>query len=152
MDHEYKASLCLVGMHGAIAEAPHVLQKGIAFCSSSQVAPAQSIGTSERFHSDSSMVFSGLVWSSGVFRKKRQRSVSVDYLDSILRKLAMSGRHDSIPVRCATPSNWFEYHADLQLWDAETSELIWSFLAEAIMQIETVSQDPMYWPDIPRSH
>jgi hypothetical protein len=38
----------------------------------------------------------------------------------------------------------------LQLWDAETDELIWSSLAEAAMQNEGVSQDPVYLQDISR--
>jgi hypothetical protein len=38
----------------------------------------------------------------------------------------------------------------LQLWDAETGELIWSSLAEATMQKEGVSQDPVYLQDIAR--
>ncbi|MBX3300985.1 MAG: hypothetical protein KF693_02090 [Nitrospira sp.] len=38
----------------------------------------------------------------------------------------------------------------LQLWDAETGELIWGSLAEATMQKEGVSQDPVYLQDISR--
>lgn len=39
----------------------------------------------------------------------------------------------------------------LQLWDAETGEIIWASLAETTMQNEAVSQDPVYLEDISRA-
>lgn len=38
----------------------------------------------------------------------------------------------------------------LQLWDAETGELIWSSVAEAVLASETVSQDPVFFEDAAR--
>lgn len=38
----------------------------------------------------------------------------------------------------------------LQLWDAETGELIWSSVAEAILANETISQDPVFFEDAAR--
>lgn len=38
----------------------------------------------------------------------------------------------------------------LQLWDAETAELVWSSAAEATMQNEAFSEDPVYLEDIAR--
>jgi len=38
----------------------------------------------------------------------------------------------------------------LQLWDAETGELVWASLAETNMANEAVSQDPVYLEDIAR--
>src|SRR5262249_11019151 len=39
----------------------------------------------------------------------------------------------------------------LQLWDAETGEIVWASIAEATMQNEAVSQDPVYLEDIARA-
>ena len=39
----------------------------------------------------------------------------------------------------------------LQLWDAETGEIVWASVAEATMQNEAVSQDPVYFTDILRA-
>ena len=39
----------------------------------------------------------------------------------------------------------------LQLWDAETGEIIWASLAETTMQNEAVSQDPVYLEDVSRA-
>lgn len=39
----------------------------------------------------------------------------------------------------------------LQLWDAETGELIWGSMAETTMQNEAVSQDPVYMEDVARA-
>ena len=38
----------------------------------------------------------------------------------------------------------------LQLWDAETGEMVWASMAETTMQNEAVSQDPVYLEDISR--
>lgn len=38
----------------------------------------------------------------------------------------------------------------LQLWDAETGELMWGSAAEATMQNEALSEDPIYFEDIAR--
>ncbi len=38
----------------------------------------------------------------------------------------------------------------LQLWDAETGEVVWASIAETTMQNEAVSQDPVYLEDISR--
>ena len=38
----------------------------------------------------------------------------------------------------------------LQLWDAETGELVWASLAETNMANEALSQDPVYLEDIAR--
>jgi hypothetical protein len=38
----------------------------------------------------------------------------------------------------------------LQLWDAETGEMVWTSLAETTMQNEALSQDPVYLEDISR--
>ncbi|HSF68114.1 MAG TPA: hypothetical protein VLA67_11875 [Nitrospiraceae bacterium] len=38
----------------------------------------------------------------------------------------------------------------LQLWNAETGEIIWASIAEATMQNEAISQDPVYLEDISR--
>lgn len=38
----------------------------------------------------------------------------------------------------------------LQLWDAETGELVWGSAAEATMQNEALSEDPVYLEDIAR--
>ncbi|BCA53105.1 hypothetical protein W02_02450 [Nitrospira sp. KM1] len=38
----------------------------------------------------------------------------------------------------------------LQLWDAETGDLIWFSIAEATMQSESLSQDPVYFEDMAR--
>jgi hypothetical protein len=40
--------------------------------------------------------------------------------------------------------------ASLQLWDAETGELVWHSYAEATVQNEAVSQDPVYFEEIAR--
>src|SRR5262245_32311651 len=40
--------------------------------------------------------------------------------------------------------------ASLQLWDAETGDLLWSSIAEATVQNEAVSQDPVYFADAAR--
>ena len=39
----------------------------------------------------------------------------------------------------------------LQLWDAETGEMVWASMAETTMQNEAVSQDPVYIEDIARA-
>ncbi len=39
----------------------------------------------------------------------------------------------------------------LQLWDAETGEMVWASMAETTMQNEAVSQDPVYMEDIARA-
>jgi hypothetical protein len=39
----------------------------------------------------------------------------------------------------------------LQLWDAETGELVWTSVAETNMANEAVSQDPVYLEDIARA-
>jgi len=39
----------------------------------------------------------------------------------------------------------------LQLWDAETGEMVWASMAETTMQNEAVSQDPVYLEDISRA-
>ena len=36
----------------------------------------------------------------------------------------------------------------LQLWDAETGDLVWVSVAETTMSNEAVSQDPVYFQDI----
>ena len=38
----------------------------------------------------------------------------------------------------------------LQLWDAETGELIWSSVAEAVLANEAISQDPVFFEDAAR--
>ena len=38
----------------------------------------------------------------------------------------------------------------LQLWDAKTGELLWSSMAEAAMQSEAASKDPVYFEDAAR--
>jgi hypothetical protein len=38
----------------------------------------------------------------------------------------------------------------LQLWEAESGELIWSSAAEAVMASEVVSQDPVFLEDVAR--
>ena len=38
----------------------------------------------------------------------------------------------------------------LSMWDAETGELVWASMAEATMEGEAVSQDPVYLEDISR--
>jgi hypothetical protein len=40
--------------------------------------------------------------------------------------------------------------ASLQLWDGETGELVWDSHAEATVQNEAVSQDPVYFEEIAR--
>jgi hypothetical protein len=40
--------------------------------------------------------------------------------------------------------------ASLQLWDAETGEMLWNSYAEATMENEAFSQDPVYFEDIAR--
>ena len=40
--------------------------------------------------------------------------------------------------------------ASLQLWDAETGEMVWNSYAEATVENEALSQDPMYFEDIAR--
>jgi len=39
----------------------------------------------------------------------------------------------------------------LQLWDAETGEMVWASTAETTMQNEAVSQDPVYLEDVARA-
>jgi len=39
----------------------------------------------------------------------------------------------------------------LQLWDAETGEMLWASMAETTMQNEAVSQDPVYMEDVARA-
>lgn len=39
----------------------------------------------------------------------------------------------------------------LQLWDAETGEMVWASMAETTMQNEAVSQDPVYMEDVARA-
>ena len=39
----------------------------------------------------------------------------------------------------------------LSMWDAETGELVWASMAEATMEGEAVSQDPVYLEDISRA-
>ena len=39
----------------------------------------------------------------------------------------------------------------LQLWDAESGELVWASVAETNMANEAVSQDPLYLEDIARA-
>ena len=39
----------------------------------------------------------------------------------------------------------------LQLWDGETGELLWASIAEATMESEAISQDPVYLEDIARA-
>ena len=39
----------------------------------------------------------------------------------------------------------------LQLWDAETGEIVWASMAETTMQNEAVSQDPVYMEDVARA-
>jgi hypothetical protein len=39
----------------------------------------------------------------------------------------------------------------LSMWDAETGELMWASMAEATMESEAVSQDPVYLEDISRA-
>jgi hypothetical protein len=39
----------------------------------------------------------------------------------------------------------------LQLWDAETGEIVWASIAETTMQNEAVSQDPVYMEDVARA-
>lgn len=39
----------------------------------------------------------------------------------------------------------------LQLWDAETGEIVWASIAETTMQNEAVSQDPVYFEDVARA-
>ncbi len=39
----------------------------------------------------------------------------------------------------------------LQLWDAESGEIVWASMAEATMQMEGISQDPVYLEDIARA-
>ena len=39
----------------------------------------------------------------------------------------------------------------LQLWDAETGELVWGSIAETTMQNEGLSQDPVYLEDVSRA-
>lgn len=39
----------------------------------------------------------------------------------------------------------------LQLWDAETGEMVWASMAETTMQNEAVSQDPVYMEDVSRA-
>ncbi|MGH7216682.1 MAG: hypothetical protein ACREIG_05555 [Nitrospiraceae bacterium] len=39
----------------------------------------------------------------------------------------------------------------LQLWDAETGEIVWGSLAETTMQNEGLSQDPVYLSDVTRA-
>lgn len=39
----------------------------------------------------------------------------------------------------------------IQLWDAETGEVVWGSLVETTMQNEAVSQDPVYLEDITRA-
>jgi hypothetical protein len=39
----------------------------------------------------------------------------------------------------------------LSMWDAETGELVWASMAEATMESEAVSQDPVYLEDISRA-
>lgn len=40
--------------------------------------------------------------------------------------------------------------ASLQLWDAETGEMVWDSYAEATVQNEAFSQDPVYFEDVAR--
>lgn len=40
--------------------------------------------------------------------------------------------------------------ASLQLWDAETGEMVWNSYAEATVQNEAFSQDPVYFEDVAR--
>lgn len=39
----------------------------------------------------------------------------------------------------------------LQLWDAETGEIVWASIAETTMQNEAVSQDPVFFEDVARA-
>jgi hypothetical protein len=39
----------------------------------------------------------------------------------------------------------------LELWDAETGEMVWASMAETEMQNEAVSQDPVYMEDVARA-
>jgi hypothetical protein len=39
----------------------------------------------------------------------------------------------------------------LQLWDAETGEMVWASMAETTMQNEAVFQDPVYLEDVARA-
>jgi hypothetical protein len=39
----------------------------------------------------------------------------------------------------------------LELWDAETGEMVWASMAETEMQNEAVSQDPVYFEDVARA-
>jgi hypothetical protein len=39
----------------------------------------------------------------------------------------------------------------LQLWDAETGEVVWASMAETTMQNEAMSQDPVYLDDVGRA-
>ena len=38
----------------------------------------------------------------------------------------------------------------VQLWNAETGELLWASMAEGTMQSEAVSKDPVYFEDAAR--